>query len=190
MTNPRSAIFAAVRTAARPGLFNDPGNVLALDNLLDAFGVPHADATPARRINAAGLQIVKESEGLELKAYVCPAGILTIGYGSTGPHVKPGMVITEARAEELLREDLARFEAAVAKLCPVSTENQFSAMVSLAFNIGEKAFADSTLRRKHNAGDFGGAAAEFGRWNRGGGKVLPGLTKRRAKEAALYRKAS
>ncbi len=147
-------------------------------------------AAPERRINRAGLDIVKESEGLRLKAYICPAGVLTVGFGSTGPHVKPGMVITEAEAEQLLLNDLTRFEDAVAKACPVATSNQFSAMVSLAFNIGTSAFAGSTLAKKHNAGDYAGAAAEFARWNRGGGKVLPGLTKRRAREAQLYRSQS
>lgn len=154
--------------------------------------IAKAGLTPPsrRRINKAGLDIIKKSEGLRLKAYYCPAGVLTVGFGSTGPHVKPGMVITEAEAEQLLLDDLKRFEDAVAKACPVATSNQFSAMVSLAFNIGTSAFAGSTLAKKHNAGDYAGAAAEFARWNRGGGKVLPGLTKRRAREAQLYRSQS
>lgn len=186
----RAPIFDAVRTLARPGLFNDPGNVLALDNLLDAFNVPR-DAEH-RRINAAGLALIKQFEGLELKAYVDPVGALTIGYGSTGPHVKPGMVITEAEAEDLLRDDLARFEKAVASMCPVATDNQFAAMVSLAFNAGagEGGFKTSTLRRKHNEGDHMGAAAEFARWNKAGGRVLNGLVRRRAAEAQLYRSVS
>lgn len=143
-----------------------------------------------RRINKAGLDIVKESEGLRLKAYYCPANVLTIGYGSTGPHVKPGMIITEAEAEQLLLNDLRRFEDAVAKACPVATDNQFSAMTSLAFNIGTSAFAGSTLAKKHKAGDYAGAAAEFGKWVKAGGKTLPGLVKRRAREAQLYRSQS
>lgn len=142
-----------------------------------------------RSINAAGLQIIKDSEGLRLKAYVCPAGVLTIGYGSTGPHVLPGMVITEARADALLAEDLKRFEDWVAANCAPTTDNQFSALVSFAFNLGNGALKDSTLRRKHLEGDYAGAANEFGKWVRGGGNVLPGLVTRRRKEADLYRRA-
>jgi lysozyme len=158
-----------------------------IEALAKALGI--VSATP-RRINAAGLAIVKESEGLELKAYKCPADVWTIGYGSTGPHVKPGMVITEARAEELLLDDLARFEAFVADRCAPATDNQFSALVSFAFNLGEGALKDSTLRRKHLEGDYVGAAAEFGRWTKADGKVLKGLVKRRAREAQLYRSAA
>jgi len=141
-----------------------------------------------RSINKAGLAIIKASEGLRLKTYLCPANVLTIGYGSTGSHVKPGMVITEAQAEELLRSDLRRFEDAVAKAAPNATDNQFAAMVSLAFNIGIGAFTKpSTVLRKHKAGDHVGAAEGFKLWNKGGGRVLPGLVKRRAVEAQLYR---
>ncbi len=140
----------------------------------------------ARRIGAAGLAIIRKYEGLRLTAYLCPAKVWTIGYGSTGPHVKPGLTITEAAADALLRNDLARFEAAVARGAPKSSQAQFDAMVSLAFNIGETAFLGSTLLRKHNAGDYGGARAEFARWNKSGGKVLAGLSNRRAAEAALY----
>lgn len=140
----------------------------------------------AREMGTAGLEIVKQFEGCELSAYRCPAGIWTIGYGSTGPHVKPGLVITPQRAEALLQEDLARFEAAVDNAAPGASQNQFDAMVAFAFNVGTTAFTKSTLLRKHKAGDFAGARAEFARWNKAGGKVLPGLTRRRAAEAALY----
>jgi lysozyme len=143
-----------------------------------------------RRINKAGLDLIKSFEGLALKAYLCPARVWTIGYGSTGAHVKPGMVITEAEAERLLREDLMRFEDAVAKAAPDATDNQFAAMVSLAFNIGEAGLRKSTVLRKHLAGDHLGAASAFAMWNKGGGKVLPGLTRRRAAEAQLYRTAA
>lgn len=196
MTNPRKSIFDAVRAAARPGLFNDPGNVLALDNLLDAFSVGRA-LPGTRRINAAGAAIIKEFEGLRLTAYLCPAGVWTIGWGHTGPDVKPGLVITHERAEELFADDLQEFEAGVARLAPVASDNQFSALVSFAFNVGldedgdslAEGLGDSTLLRKHNAGDFEGAAREFAKWNTAKGHVLPGLSRRRAMEAALYRKA-
>lgn len=143
---------------------------------------------PRRAINRAGLDIVKRFEGLRLKAYLCPAKVWTIGYGSTGSHVKPGMTITAEQAEELLRSDLRRFEDCVAENAPDSTENQFSAMVSFAFNVGEGAFRESTLLRLHRDGRHELAAMQFHRWTRGGGKVLPGLVKRRAAEAALYSK--
>lgn len=140
-----------------------------------------------RAINRTGLALVQQFEGCRLKAYTCPAGVLTIGYGSTGSHVHPGMTITQDQAEELLRSDLRRFEDGVAKLCPVATDNQFSALVSFAFNLGLESLKTSTLRRMHNEGKHGDAAAQFARWNKAGGKVLPGLVKRRAAEAQLYR---
>ena len=116
-----------------------------------------------RSINREGLELVKQFEGCKLKAYVCPAGILTIGYGSTGKHVKPGMVITQDQAEELLRSDLRRFEDCVAEAAPTATDNQFSAMVSFAFNVGCGAFEESTLLRMHRAGKYSSAEAQFGR---------------------------
>ena len=143
----------------------------------------------ARQINADGLALIKQFEGLRLKAYFCPSGILTVGYGSTGKHVKPGMVITADEAEKLLLNDLVRFEQGVALQCPVATDNQFAALVSLSFNVGLEALRTSTLRRMHNEGNYAGAALQFQRWNKGGGRVLAGLTKRRAAEADLYRKA-
>lgn len=139
-----------------------------------------------RRIGPKGLALIKSSEGLRLKAYRCPADVPTIGYGSTGPHVRMGMTITEAEAEALLRKDLARFEAGVVKLAGPMTPGQFSALVSFAFNLGLGALGKSTLLKKHKAGDFAGAKAEFAKWNRAGGRVLAGLTKRRAAEAELY----
>lgn len=189
----RKAIFDAIRAAAPRGVFADVSNIAALDAVLDKLGVPRDDApaqaAPGRHINAAGLTILKESEGCKLTAYKDPVGIWTIGYGSTGPHVTPGKTITEAEAEALLRSDLSRFEKWVDENCNPSTDNQFSALVSFAFNLGQDALKDSTLRRKHMAGDYDGAAAEFPRWNKAGGRVLPGLTKRRAREAELYRTA-
>lgn len=187
--DPKADIFAAVR-AAKADVFADPANIAALDALLDGFGIGKGVPTTGRRINAAGLQIVKESEGLRLKAYICPAGVLTIGYGSTGPHVKAGMVITEAQADDLLRDDLARFEDFVSAHCSPATDNQFAALVSFAFNLGNGALKDSTLRRKHMEGDYAGAASEFGKWVNAGGRQLPGLVKRRQREAQLYRSAS
>ena len=142
-----------------------------------------------RAINRDGLELIKQFEGCKLKAYVCPAGVLTIGYGSTGPHVKAGMTITQDQADELLRSDLRRFEDYVDQHCKPATDNQFAALVSFCFNVGEGNLRTSTLRRMHNAGDYKGAAAQFARWDKAAGKVLPGLVKRRAAERKLYETA-
>lgn len=140
-----------------------------------------------RQIGAKGLALIKEFEGLQLKAYLCPARVWTIGYGSTGPHVVPGKVITEAEADALLQRDLDRFEDAVARAAPGATQNQFDAMVALAFNIGIGAFLKSSVLRHHKAGDYRSAAEAFGMWVKAAGRVLPGLQRRRAREADLYR---
>lgn len=137
-------------------------------------------------IGNKGLALIKRFEGLRLKAYLCPAKVWTIGYGSTGPHVKPGMEITEAQAEQLLRDDLARFEKAVSDAAPNATQDQFDAMVSLAFNIGIAGFQKSSVLRLHRLGKHDAAADSFALWNKGGGRVLPGLVRRRADEAHLY----
>jgi lysozyme len=145
----------------------------------------------APTINAEGLAIVKESEGLSLKAYKCPAGIWTLGYGST-KGVKKGMSVTAAEAVLLLQKDLKVFEDGVWALTEIHspTSNRFSAMVSLAFNIGMKAFQGSSVLRTFRAGDFHGASKSFELWNKatvdGVKKVLPGLVVRRRREAGLF----
>jgi lysozyme len=136
-------------------------------------------------MNDAGIELIKSFEGLRLKAYRCSAGVLTIGYGHTSG-VTEGQEIDEAEAERLLREDIAEFEAGVLRVATDPTPNQFSAMVSLAFNIGLAAFGRSTVLRKHNAGDHADAAEAFMLWNKAGGRVLQGLIRRRAAERALY----
>lgn len=180
----RAAIFDAIRDAAPKGVFADPGNILAVDNILDALGVPREAGN--RRISQRGVDLIKKFEGLELTAYRDAVGVLTIGYGSTGDHVEPGMKITAAQAERLLRDDLARFEACVDKAVPGLSDNRFAACVSLAFNIGCDAFKGSSICRLARAGDHGGAQRTFALWNKAGGKVLAGLVKRRAAEAELY----
>ena len=141
-----------------------------------------------RRINTAGLELIQSFEGLRLAAYRCPAGVWTIGHGHTGPDVHPRQTITAAEAVALLRGDLDRFEAGVAKALgdAPTTDHQFSAMVSLAFNIGLGAFGKSTVLRQHRAGNAKLAAAAFLMWVRAGGRVLPGLLRRRQAERALY----
>lgn len=137
-------------------------------------------------ISETGLALIRQFEGLRLAAYRCPAGIATIGYGSTAG-VQMGQTITAERAEELLREDVRQFEAAVSRLVKVPlNQGQFDSLTSFAFNLGAKSLEQSTLLRLLNAGDYSGAAAQFDRWVYASGKKLSGLVKRRAAERALF----
>lgn len=134
-------------------------------------------------------QMIEQFEGLRLDAYQDSVGVWTIGFGHT-PAV-PGSSITEDEADGLMASDLARFEHSVNSFCAnvETTQNQFDAMVSFAYNLGASALGGSTLLRKHKAGDYDGAADEFLRWNKAGGQVLSGLTRRREAERALYLQA-
>ena len=135
-----------------------------------------------------GKALIKKFEGCELKAYLCPAQVWTIGYGSTGDHVYPDLVITETEAAALLMDDLVRFEDCVNEQIKVAlTSNQFSALVSFTFNVGCGAFHDSTLRRRLNEGQDVETVIrqELPRWVHGGGEILPGLVNRRNAEIAL-----
>jgi lysozyme len=136
-----------------------------------------------------GIALIKSAEGLRLKAYPDPGtGGLpwTIGYGSTSG-VTRNMVITEAQAEQMLEEDLVRFERIVERAVRVPVnQGQFDALVSFTYNVGEGNFTKSTLLRKLNAGDAAGASEQFSRWVNAAGKVLPGLVKRRAAECAMF----
>lgn len=116
----------------------------------------------------------------------------TIGWGSTGADVKPGVIWTQQRCDERLAADLARFGTKVDALLGLSptTQPQFDAMVSFAYNVGLGNLQSSTLLKLHKAGDYVGAAAQFARWNKAAGKVLSGLTLRRSAEARLYGGAS
>jgi lysozyme len=141
--------------------------------------------------NAAGLSLIRQAEGLRLRAYLCPANVWTIGIGTTvypdGRKVRSGDKCTAQQADSYLAHDLQEFEQAVAAMVTVPvTSNQFSALVSLAYNIGISALRGSTLLRLLNAGDYAGAANQLRRWNRGGGRVLPGLVTRRAAERDLF----
>lgn len=131
--------------------------------------------------------IIKKHEGLRLEAYLpTPNDVWTIGYGHTHT-AKQGMKITEPQAEELLRRDIAWAENAVNKSAVVPlTQNQFDALVSFVFNVGEGAFGSSTLLRMLNAKDYEGAANQLLRWNKQKGRVLNGLTKRREEERKLF----
>jgi len=142
----------------------------------------------AAQLSNAGFRLIKDCEGLSLTAYRCPAGRWTIGYGHTGQDVRPGQQITMQEAARLLAGDVAGFARAVARLARQPSENEFAAMVSLAYNIGTEHFARSTVLRLHNKGDREGAAAAFAMFNKSRGRVLPGLIARRQAEAALYLK--
>lgn len=138
-----------------------------------------------------GIALVKKWEGCRLKAYTDSVGVWTIGYGHTSaagePRVAAGMTITQQEAEDILVRDLVKYEAAVDRALTRSpTQAQFDACVSLCYNIGQGAFAGSTVVRKFNAGDIGGAADAFLLWNKAGGKVLPGLEARRADERKMF----
>ena len=140
------------------------------------------------RTTEACQELIKHYEGLRLTAYRCPAGILTIGYGHTGVDVSEGRTITVDIAEALFVADLTDKEASVTSMLDdiPATDNQFSALVSFAYNLGERALHGSTLLRDLLAGDAAAAADEFNRWIYGGGKVLPGLVARRSAERALF----
>ena len=133
-----------------------------------------------------GIALIKEFEGLRLKAYKCPGGVWTIGYGHTAG-VKPGMVITETQAEQFLKEDLLVFEKAVNNQNLSINQNQFDALVSLIYNIGIGNFKKSTLLLKVriNPGD-NSIMDEFLSWVYSKGRVLPGLQRRRLAEVKLY----
>jgi lysozyme len=135
----------------------------------------------------AGLALTRSFEGCNLTAYDDCAGVLTIGYGHTGPDVVAGQTISEFEAEALLRADLAEAVACVNRAVTAAiTQHQFDALVDFCFNAGRGALLGSTLLRKVNAEDFAGAAAQFGLWVHAGGEVVAGLVRRRKAEAVLF----
>ena len=143
-------------------------------------------------ISNKGLELIKEFEGFSANAYLCPAKIPTIGYGNTfwedGRKVRIGEQISKSKALELL-EFVANkdFADKIFPLIKVEVnQNQFDAMVSLAYNIGVGAFSNSTLLKRVNAKDFIGAGNEFLKWDKSGGKPLLGLTRRRQREKELF----
>lgn len=139
-----------------------------------------------------GIDLIKTYEGFSEKPYLCPAGVPTIGYGSTyydndEPVAMDDPVISKKYADSLLKIMLRKYEKGVLNAVTVAlTQNQFDALVSFAYNLGVGQLRGSTLLNKLNKGDVKGAAFEFDKWVHGGGKVLPGLVKRRAAEKALF----
>lgn len=133
-----------------------------------------------------GIELIKRYESLQTKAYRCPAGIWTIGYGHTSG-VKEGDTCTPVDAEKWLREDLKTAEAVVSRECPSLTQNQFDALVSFVFNCGEGNFLKSTLLRCVKANpDNLNIRYELSRWTKSKGVQLAGLMRRRREEADLY----
>ena len=144
------------------------------------------------KISDTGIGLIKLSEGCILKPYLCSANVPTIGYGSTryedGRRISmQDPSISQEQAERLLRNDLERTVKGVSTFVTAKLKQcQFDALVSLAYNIGLEAFKRSTLLRKLNAGDYQGAASEFARWNRAGGRVVAGLSNRRERERLMF----
>lgn len=133
-----------------------------------------------------GLDLIRGHEGLRLKAYQCPAGVWTIGFGHTGA-VRPGQEITREEADTLLRKDVEDAEKSVSWYVTVPlTQDQFDALVSFVFNLGIGKLKGSTLLRLLNGGDYKGAADEFPRWVFAGKVRLNGLIARRADEKSLF----
>ena len=145
-----------------------------------------------RVINQDGLELIKTAEGFRARAYLCPAGVPTIGYGHTRgvtrADVERGRTITEVEASVMLRSDLAEAEGAVTRLVRVPLEDcEFAALVSFTFNLGAKALEESTLLWLINNGYKRDAMMQFQRWCKANGKILQGLVRRRAAEQALFR---
>lgn len=202
----RTAIFDAIRAARDDRRFL-PDEVSAIDDLLDRLGVATGDepaAPPALLVlkcGAAGIALIQSFEDCQreradglIEAYPDPGrgwGLPTIGWGSTGPDVKRGTVWTRAQCDARFARDIERVarEVRAAIGATPTTQTQFDALVSFHYNSG--AIGSATLTKLHRAGNFAAAANEFARWNKakvnGVLKVLSGLTRRRAAEAALYR---
>ena len=157
----------------------------------DHFENKHYDVN-TMTISQEGIDFIKRKEGFEEKAYQDSVGVWTIGYGTTaaalGRPINPGDTITEEKATQLLQQHLYdSYEPTVKRYVTSEvTQGEFDAMVSWVYNLGSGNFQNSTLLRKFNEGDHEGAAKEFPRWNKAGGKVLAGLTKRRNEEKAMF----
>lgn len=187
----RKPIFDAVRKLlGRP--FTQ-AEVTALDWAIDeAEGAIIVTApAPERKVSQKGIDLMHRWEGCELDAYPDPGSDdgnpWTVGYGATGPGIERGVRWTQAECDERFERDLEKYARQVSKVLgnAPTTQDQFDALVAWHYNTG--AIATATLTKKHKAGDYEGAAREFRRWNRNDGRVMRGLTNRRADEEKLYR---
>lgn len=145
------------------------------------------------KLSQVGIDLIKSFEGCSLKAYICPGDTWTIGWGTTGKvNGKPiteGMTITQKEADDLFLRSLKTYEDAVNKYVKVLiNQNQYDALVSFTYNCGPGALQKSNLLKYLNQGDYVKAAKEFQLWNKAGGKVVTGLTRRRAAEKTLFLK--
>jgi lysozyme len=144
------------------------------------------------KISKLGIELIKHYEGFRSRAYKCPAGVVTIGYGTTyypsGQRVKITDEITEQKAEELLLQNLVSYEKEVDVMTTDDiTQSQFDALVSFAYNLGSNALKGSTLLKKVNKNTKDQTIpSEFSKWVKAGGKTLQGLVTRRISEAKLY----
>jgi lysozyme len=130
--------------------------------------------------------LIRRFEGLRLRAYICPAGVATIGYGSTGPDVKLGQTCTVEQAEQRMQSDAAMFlGGTIAQVPTAQTPGRQAALADFAYNLGLTRLKGSTLRKRALAHDWDGVRVELAKWTRGGGKVLPGLVARRRAEQDL-----
>jgi lysozyme len=200
----RAALFNILRDN---GVRITPPLVAGIDGWCDAVGVPKdaaaappppsqsipgvvgSQAPQVRKTGLNGRKLIQSFEQCRPSSYMpTPNDVPTIGWGSTGADIKMGMTWTQAQCDERFATDLGRFERAVSAAIgnAPTTQNQFDAMVSLAFNIGSAGFSGSTVARKHKAGDHAWAANAFLMWNKQKGAVLRGLTRRREAERLLY----
>ena len=144
------------------------------------------------KISQAGIDLIRRFEGCSLTPYLCPAGYWTVGYGHVigiGKTKPEKQLYTQEEVDELLRTDLARFEQGVLRYCPVNlTQFEFDSLVSFSFNLGLGVLQRSTLRRKILRQDRQAAAKEILKYNKAGGQVLKGLTRRREAEYRMFTK--
>ncbi len=180
------AIFDHFRTLAG-GKLTQP-QVDKIDNLINEL------KPTVTRTSQSGIDFIASFEDLRLKAYLCPAKVWTIGFGTTvypnSIKVKSGDTCTVDQAKSYKQYDLNRFEQTILNSVKVPlNQNQFDALVSFVYNVGQFAFTTSTLLKKLNASDYSGAASEFLKWDKANGKVLAGLTRRRKAESELFKKA-
>jgi len=156
------------------------------------------------KVSDSAVEVIKHHEGKRNKPYSCPALLWTIGYGHVLYPEQAKLKLEDRKAyplrpehdkiwsdggiDAILRSDLTRFEIGVLRLCPgaINSQAHFDALVSFSFNVGLGSLQSSTLRMKYNRGDVQGAADEILKWNKGGGRILPGLTLRRLEEQALF----
>lgn len=183
----RKPVFDVIREERERG-FTDT-EVVAVDELLDTLGFPKEST--GRKVSEDGIALLHKWEGCELTAYPDPGSAdgnpWTIGWGSTGEGIKKGVTWTQQQADDRFEKDIQKYADQVSSFIggvPTS-QPQFDALVSFHYNTG--AIASSTLGKKHKAADYSGAANEFKKWNKNDGKVMQGLTNRRADEEALYR---